>query len=774
MIAETNHSTQRTAHVRLLALHAQANPAVKELNQVVTILGAGEGADLILGSSRVDAAHSALVSLSGGIYVCDLGATGGTLLGGRPVRWSRLCDGDELAIGPFSFRVQVDESLDEIPAEIPVFRLCNEKTIGTIVSRSAALIIGSDPNCDVVLKDASISPRHALVVWTREGAMVRDLTGRSSVRCNGRPVQMGAIVGGDAIGVGPYELIYELQTASSSSESFEIKQGQAAPARDFSPTRWLDESQVELLPAKADAADDSSFDLDGDYDAHYAAAAGEEAAYGYLRREAERDEDLMEPEIDETPESRSAFVDQCPPQFRERIVAAQRALDERAQKLRRELEAERAQLKSYQEKLQEQARHLLEVTRQKQEERPVIAAREEDSRRSPFDEQIVPAGLEQRPADESVGPAEASETDHALSLQERVSELVTMVRDEKEEMYRAENRLESMRFDIDRLRGSVVRAKEKHRVQEAEHEARYADLKRGQSVIGQERDALLARMRRLESREVALANRIQEAERMRKELDGEAERLNRAQEEHEEQLRELRINLEGERHRLRVRQAELQRKAADLAKVAQARRKAIEEIVTHQHSKLREKESELKAKQSAVTEAGRAELERAATDLEKLLSTRLAEVETEVLARQEKLDNWLKSIWDTAKPITETGSTARPGNRVEPFVSRMPVISPSSAAERGQMALLEKELQGLHRAVRRLEGDSDERGVWRDTEAPSPGAPVGMSGEGTTHGVIPSKFSERIASIRRGLMDLGSLESRRSAIVPEKPVGIDF
>jgi chromosome segregation ATPase len=331
-----------------------------------------------------------------------------------------------------------------------------------------------------------------------------------------------------------------------------------------------------------------------------------------------------------------------------------------------------------------------------------------------------------------------------------------------------------MRFDIERLRGTVLRAKEKHRVQEAEHESRLADLKRGQSILGEEREALIARMRRLESREAAVASRIEESERMRKELDGEAERLNRAQEEHDERLRELRVNLEGERHRLRVRQSELQRKAADLAKLALARRKAIEEIVSHQQSKLREKESELKARQTAVSEAGRAELERAATDLEKLLSSRLTEVESEVLARQEKLDTWLKSIWDSARPITDApGSTPRSGARMEPVVSRMPAGTQTAAVERGQMALLEKELQGLHRAVRRLEEDSDQRGVWRDVETPSR-IPSPDYSDRTSGPIYPSKFSERIASIRRGLLDLGTLNSKGLVTAPEKSIGVEF
>ncbi len=841
MSAEKNNPSTSYRPVRLLALHAQARPAVKELNQAVTILGAGDGADLILGSSRVDAAHTAIISLRGGVYACDLGAPGGTLLCGRHIRWSRLADGDELAIGPFTFRVQLEDDLDDVTPTIPGFQLRNDQTIGTVVNSEAAMVIGCDPCCDIVLQDEAISPRHAFMVWTSEGMIVRDLTGRSSVRHNGKAIQMSVVAHGDTIGIGPYELIYEAQSSTSIDVSTpsQTRTAPAAPprvtatapassAQAISPTPWLDESHVELAPAghaeeNSMADDDSSFEFatneyesfDGSYDEEH----DPEAYQSQVDEELDMPEEMTEPRY----ENRESSQDTCPPQVKARVVAAQRALDERARKLREELETERAQLKACQDKLQEQARQLLEVARQRHLDaqaqtgesfenadelsqyqsdedacdRSFDDASEEASAEShssknwepdvsvlenifagKFDAAAKPAPVDRRPP-QTPAAARAGEpaTDDAASLQYRVSELVNMVRDEKEEMYLAENRLESLRFEIDRLRGTVLRAKEKHQVNETEHEARYAALKRSQAAIRHERESLMQRMRRLDSKESVLSARVHEAERIRKDLEVESERLHRAQEEHDERLRELRINLEGERHRLRVRQAELQRKAADLAKHARTRRKAIEQIVMQQQSELKDQESELKARRTAVTEAGRAELERAATELEQLLSARLADVETEVLSRQENLDNWLKAIWDAAKPMTETPAptspTATPATsyKFEPFAPRLMTPSAKQEGERGHMAILEKELEGLHRAVRKLEEDSDRRGFMPDIRLPAFGERSMTSSDRRIDSNFASKFSEKIASIRKGLVDIGPLEAENMAIpTTSKPV----
>ncbi len=838
MSAEKTNPMVSSGPVRLLALHEQARPAVKELNQVITILGAGDGADLILGSSRVDAAHTAIVSLPGGTYACDLGAPGGTVLGGRRIRWSRLADGDQLAIGPFSFRVQLEDDLHETALNIPVFQLRNDQTIGTIASSEAAMVIGSDPCCDIMLNDSTISPRHALVVWTREGTIVRDLTGRSSVRHNGRCVQWSGIVSGDTIGIGPYEMIYETQTSVASGATTVTPTAPATSAppvaatvtqsHEISPIPWLDESHFEFEPTasyKASEIDgESPLDRYADDEAHDFA-------------EVEQTPTEIESQADEGQEmaaqrysNGNSSVEQCPPELKARVAAAQRALDERARKLREELEADRAQLKACQDKLQEQARQLLEVAKQRHgESRAMRRERFEELEGTPqsyanaksdddsYDEVPVPAQpsahagsappnwqpdvsvlenifagkfdvaagskpSEGRSADTPGVSESVAGGDESASLQQRVSELVNMVRYEKEEMHLAESRLESLRFEIDRLRGTVLRAKEKHQVQEAEHEARYAALKRSQSAIQHERESLMTQMRRLDSKETALSSRVQEAEQIRRDLDIESERLHRAQEQHDERLRELRINLEGERHRLRVRQAELQRKAADLAKLTRVRRKAIEQIVTQQQSELKEQESELKAKRSAVAEAGRAELERAATELEQLLSARLADVETEVLSRQENLDNSLMAILDAAKPITDSAvgaktPTAPPATsyKFEPISVRPSAAGAKIDGERGHMADLEKELEGLHRAVRKLEEDSERCSIWQESGLSRSGDRSTSQIDRRLDSVFASKFNEKIASIRKGLIDIGPCKtesvSMPAAASSDKPVG---
>ena len=604
MSAEKNTQADSSHLVRMTALHARVRPAVKELNRIITILGAGEGADLILGSSSVDAAHAAVVYLPDGAYVCDLGAPGGTLLNGRYIHWSRLSNGDQLAIGPFCFRIQLTGDQGKEATDVPMFQVRNDRTIGRLASREAAMVIGSDASCDVVLNDPEILPRHALLVWTREGTIVRDLTGRPSIRVNGRFLRMSEVSNGDLIGVGKYEMIYEStaeESAGVNERSRTVSSLKAVKrSRTYSATPWLRENDGDIESSACDEkslnAEEAPFDpfveeTRGPTDGIQNGSYGESTACQGI--------DSLE-EMTAANHSRwTSSVEQCPPELKVRVAAAQKALDERARKLREELGTERAQLKAYQDKLQEQARQLLELARQRQEE-------SQDKRRNHLQETdtILTSGTgAERGADARWTEASAIESlfagtfdmsaaatlnelrtgqtpnahdgDDNVSLRQRVSELVNMVRDEKEEMRLAENRLESLRFDVDRLRNTVLRAKDQHKTQEAEHEARYTALKKSEATIRHERESLTAQMRRLDAKEAVLTARVEEAERIRSDLKAESGRLKRAQEQHDERVRELRINLEGERHRLRVRQADLQRKAAELVKMARARRKAM-------------------------------------------------------------------------------------------------------------------------------------------------------------------------------------------------------
>jgi len=215
---------ERAVRIRLIAGNHDGNRAPRELVQSVTILGSGDACDLILASSQVDSSHAAIVMLGDGAYLCDLGAPGGTSLNGRRLRWARLGGGDEIVIGPFQYRVEIEEPCAGGGVEEPAFSLRNEHTIGVVASIDPVLIVGNDPGCDVVLHHKAVAPRHCLVVWTDEGPIVRGLQQRCETRLNGRRIDFGRLVGGDSIGVGPYELIFETvagQTGSDAARRYE-------------------------------------------------------------------------------------------------------------------------------------------------------------------------------------------------------------------------------------------------------------------------------------------------------------------------------------------------------------------------------------------------------------------------------------------------------------------------------------------------------------------------------------------------------------------------
>ena len=826
---ETGHPT-----IRLIDVHAASgDTAPYEVTRPLTLIGSGAGSDIMLSPGVVDEAHAVFVRLGSGVFVCDLGAPGGTRVNGSFVRWSRLDDGDALAIGPYEFAVEIESISETIVTSVRRFSLREDQTIGTVGSEDPVLLIGSDAACDIVLGDGTIAPRHALVVWTCEGPMVRDLRGRRSVRVRGRWVNESRLVAGETIGVGTHDLIFETEASAA---------GEPYGGTSRTATGWRvtdDASDAERMVAGRVPANGEGLHDEESARADDVGELDEEAASRELIREMERmgcadgaandetwesqsaerldDSDVLElleevEEIDERSaasaanwgnaggragagtsrkesyvkgdhsresdgngsrsteslraqrlidESRGA-LDSVAPDFRQRVVAAQQALDERARKLREELDAERNRLRSCQEQLQAQARRLLEAaraTRSHTEETSAEDVEDPIARVRAVMESATGSSRDKRRGDAGL-PIDAD----GASLQEQVNELARLVREERLEMQESESRLETQKFEIERQAEELARSREKHQVQQAEHEARYQTLTRAKLTLSKEREALVSRLRRLESKAAAIETRINEAERIKQDLAMEAERLARIGDLHDERVRELRIGLEGERHRLRIRQAELQRKASELARLASARRKAIEELITEQQTNLKAEETALQSRRSALVEAGRAELERTATELEQVLSVRLSDVEAELLTRQETLDSWIRAIHDTARPLSGGG---RRTDRGFAFSARSFTGKDSTYRAEGltkpvsdvrHLAQLERELEGLHRAVVQLEQEpspwerpTETKSDFGEVSGPSVSRSMRWSNTGRQ---LTSKLSDQFSSLREGLEEI--------------------
>lgn len=851
--------------IRLIATHDGARQRVREIDRAITILGSGYGADVILTSSRIASAHSAIIRSGGGVCVCDLGGPCGTLVGGERIRWRRLVPGDEIEIGPFRFLVDFSERSETEASGVRGFRIVGDAAWGEATGREPLLLIGGEACCDVVLTRAT-APRQALVAWTDGGPMIRDLFGRDGVLVNGAAVKEATLNHSDGLVIANERFRFEVEgsLAASTDDAASATDGKAQPtiaAWDLTP----DQMVAGRVPAMAAPSLSDPSDSAGDAGSDRADRAMTEtealeilmtpspceaASCGTTPPEVTSEllEELSDgDEVDERPPT-GAGNDHVAPRectgddgtergsfeaLKARIIAAQTALDKRAGHVRAELEAERRRLADYQRQLQEQARQLLETTRKlnraaNAESAPSAdaAAQSSSSPRvedasSPVNAEIlrnlfagsvdvrrcddpaVPCGPTPPDRDESTGSppetigaamdatgqaeagsaVEADDVDTSADaavvdaaelsrLHEQVVELTRTVRGEREQMISAESRLEAMQFEVERFRAHVLRSREKHQVQGVEQEARLEGLQRNLNTVRQEREALTARVRRLEAKEAAIRGRIDEAERARSDLDKEAERLVQMQEQYDERLRELRVNLEAERHRLRVRQTELQRKAAQLAALARNRRRSIEQLLARQEAELKEKESQIKARRTALAEAGRAELERTAAELEQLLGVRLADVESELNSRQEALDSWLRVVRDASRSVLESASPTRPTPISALPGSLMSTSAVSGVKERKTaddgvtvddaagrasagrpMAVLERELQGLRRAMYRLDDETSQPfDAGRTSHSRWKSVPTSRR-LATWSQAVTDRFNAKIAAIRTGIVD---------------------
>jgi hypothetical protein len=73
-------------------------------------------------------------------------------------------------------------------------------------------VVGRSRECDVVLRDANVSRRHAEIAWAGDAWTIADLGSTNGVKVNGRPVASAhPIDAGDVIELGTAELVFEVE-----------------------------------------------------------------------------------------------------------------------------------------------------------------------------------------------------------------------------------------------------------------------------------------------------------------------------------------------------------------------------------------------------------------------------------------------------------------------------------------------------------------------------------------------------------------------------------
>jgi len=742
--------------VRLVPLKSNAHRPPRELPLAVSILGSGDGCDIILSSSHVEAAHSAIVRLRTGTYLCDLGAPGGTRLNGKHIRWTRVKDGDEIAIGPFEFLAEVESDGDPAADPAPVFSLRNDQSIGTIKSIDPAVVIGSDPGCDVVLEEECILARHCLVVWTEMGPALRDLSGRDLTRLNGQRIQTGRLRDGDAVGIGPHELIFEV----SVNEVPRAPMLNSLGAGSMAEKAILGNGLSQMIAGRLPKGQISRLDELWPSQSGPSRKAAADLGSGSLPNETKADSSQaseVENADDDASGGKSAKARRSTPleairekkdELRFRVAAAQGALDERARRVREEIEQERRELEERKSVLQRQARALIQAAHDKKLR--YVAGESEDGVEGDESSCVLDASNNLVPTDElpdevaelleeeqridqllsgTVELAELAEfnmretnlaaavplgdaLETSLStIEDKVEELIRVAEAERKEMERSEQMVETLRFETERQRSALTRRQQKLQSREAALENRFRALTRSREAIRKERTPLLARLRELDSEESAIRSRLTESERVHQEIISEAEQIDETQERLETRERELLHKLEMERQRLQRRQTELRRKAAKLVKAAREKRIKIEQDVAQRQSELEAREAELRARRLELEEAARGELQRTATELESVLNIRLGDIEADLVSRTadlEKRVRTLSGLGEATRAIkSRSGVTLEdPLRKMAAELSTYRLVEGNLAVDGSRLDSLEDEIQSFSRSI--ANNDSDD------------------------------------------------------------------
>lgn len=543
------------------------------MTQPITVLGSGAGCDLILASGKVAAAHAAVVLLNDTAYLCDVG--GGTSLNGRRIRWARLADGDSPSIGPFTFRVELQDGPHPGRLDHPRFSLRNDEAIGVVRSIDPILVVGRDPGCDVSIEADDVLPKHALVAWTQDGPFIRALQEGSRFAVNGAHSDLVPLGEGDVIDIGGVELVFNT--------------GDTHPNRDArSDSRG---ARLSLGPTRQSAAAPSG---NGRTKCGGRDHAGLEGALSMpLVTVGSRRTGISAPGMGriatEEPvgATRSfAALEQRETDLKERVRAAQNALDERARKLWEGLRAERDRLAALQRELQSECKGLLHTVQEKHrqirhDDELVGDADRSSGVASAVGEcgQALRSGAENNYLDSAInsfGPnaemmglevfsepfrpradteTNAAETDVAAALQ---SGSVPRSVDVQGDLTR------HVRDFAVAMRGECVESDD----MSSRLDALCSEVRRLQESMQSEAEDLSARMRELEARDASLRARMDETDRARRALDHEVRLQAGVHAEYEERFRELLRMLEVERRRLRVRKEGLQRKSAELTRTA--------------------------------------------------------------------------------------------------------------------------------------------------------------------------------------------------------------
>jgi len=197
-----------------------APPETYEFQQPFILIGRCQQSDLPLNDAKVNFRHIYLQLVDGRWLFVDLGLLSGSAAGERGRSASGWFDpASELVVGPYvithvaletTMLARRDNQSSKLPADLPAVYLEFINGLGSSRNRQSrrvlgpVTLLGSSRQCDLWLRDESVSKVHASLVLTREGLWVVDLLGREGVQIDERPAYWKRVHDGSLVTIGRF------------------------------------------------------------------------------------------------------------------------------------------------------------------------------------------------------------------------------------------------------------------------------------------------------------------------------------------------------------------------------------------------------------------------------------------------------------------------------------------------------------------------------------------------------------------------------------------
>ncbi|MCZ6711138.1 MAG: FHA domain-containing protein [Gammaproteobacteria bacterium] len=216
------------------------------------VIGRGEDSDLLLLDDHVSRSHARLLRDCEVVWLQDLDSANGTFVNGeRLAGGCRLYHGDYLAFDTVQFQlvgkgtdltpvrhdeppekpalikddpgdrdtteIAVVSDGDDVvgvlapPGERGAFLLGAGEPVSGVTFRTGMgrTTVGRDEDCDIVIRDSTVSSRHAEIIVRPEGCTITNLMATNGTRVNGQEVQSAQLNDGDVVRLGRVRLVFK-------------------------------------------------------------------------------------------------------------------------------------------------------------------------------------------------------------------------------------------------------------------------------------------------------------------------------------------------------------------------------------------------------------------------------------------------------------------------------------------------------------------------------------------------------------------------------------